>query len=127
MARSIFVVDDIPSFLQLMEDVLSEEGYRVSTFTSVSEAAETALQSPPDLIISDVRLDGESGFDLLHALLQHDSTREVPIVVCTAATMDVEEQAEVIRTGRVSVLYKPFDIQDLLDRVSKLLETTPSR
>ncbi len=121
MPQRIFVVDDLPDFLELMEDVLSPEGYEIHTFPSVATAVHAAEEIAPDLVITDLRLRGESGFDLLHAFRKQPETRQIPIIVCTAATMDVEEQAEMIPGENVHILYKPFDMSDLLAQVRELL------
>ena len=126
MAKRIFIVDDIPDFLELMEDVLSEAGYEVHAFTLPSEAAAEARDSRLDLIITDLRVGEESGFDLLRTLLQDPSTASIPMLVCTAATMDVEEHSRPLGVGNIPVIYKPFEMRHLLERVRELLDTTPT-
>lgn len=118
----IFVVDDLPDFQEFMRDVLTDEGYKVSTFFTASEAAEAAPNVRPDMVISDVRLGEESGFDLLQALVRDPSTRNIPLLLCTAATMDVEEQSHSLGWQHVRVLYKPFDISELLTQVREMLD-----
>ncbi len=120
------MVDDRPDFLGLMEDVLSDEGYEVSTFLSCAEAVSATAGSRPDLIISDLRLGGESGFDLVRALQSDPVLSGIPILLCTAATLDVEEQIEEPDLN-VPVLYKPFEVDDLLTRVRETLEGRASR
>jgi len=122
MPQRIFVVDDLPDFLELMQDVLSLEGYEIHTFPSVSAAVQAAEEIAPDLVITDLRLRGESGFDLLHAFQNKVETRQTPIIVCTAATMDVEERAEMLPGDNVRVVFKPFDMSDLLAQVRDLLQ-----
>lgn len=126
MAERIFIVDDMPDFLELMEDVLSEAGYEVTTFPSTAEAAQAAHTSPPHLIITDLRMGEDNGFDLLRTMQQDPTTRHVPLLVCTAATMDVEERGRAPGIGGVPVIYKPFDLRDFLDRVRGLLEGAPA-
>lgn len=122
MAKRIFVVDDMPDFLELMEDVLSEAGYKVHTFTVGAEAIAAARDVRPDLLITDLRMGEESGFDLLEALRNDPVTRNVPTLLCTAATMDVEEQFQPRGIDDVPVLYKPFDMQQLLARVREIVD-----
>jgi len=122
MPRRVFVVDDLPDFLELMQDVLSLEGYEIHTFSSVSAAVQAAKDIAPDLVITDLRLRGESGFDLLHAFQKQAETRRIPIIVCTAATMDIEERAAMLPGNNVRIVYKPFDMTDLLKQVRDLLQ-----
>ncbi len=125
-APHIYVVDDRPDFLGLMEDVLSDEGYEVSTFRCCAEVVDATARSRPDLIISDLRLGDESGFDLLRALQSDAVTSGIPILLCTAATLDIEEHREEPNLN-VPVLYKPFEVDDLLTRVRETLEGRGSR
>ncbi len=125
-APRIYVVDDRPDFLGLMEDVLSDEGYEVSTFLSCAEVVDATAGSRPDLIISDLRLGDESGFDLMQALQSDPVSSDIPILLCTAATLDIEEHREEPDLS-VPVLYKPFEVDDLLTRVRETLEGRPSR
>lgn len=123
MAQRVFVVDDLEDFLELMEDVLSMEGYDVRTFTTAAEAAEAAHNSPPDLIVTDLRIGPESGFDLVNTLRSDPVTQDIPLILCTAAVMDVEEQGEVMAPHtNVSIVYKPFDMPSLLAQIQGLLQ-----
>lgn len=126
MTQRIFVVDDIPDFLELVDDVLTEAGYEVSTFVSAADAVTAARESPPDLIISDLRLGDESGFDFLRSLLRNPETRHVPMLVCTAATMDVEEQEDLPEIRAVPIIYKPFDLREFVARVRELVGNAES-
>lgn len=127
MADRIFVVDDLPDFLELMEDVLTDEGYEVSTFPTIAAALAAARASHPDLLITDLRLEGESGLDLVRSLRADPATRAIPVLVCTAATMDIEEQGEAVLSGDLHVLLKPFDMRELVSRVRDILQGAPSR
>lgn len=125
-APHIYVVDDRPDFLGLMEDVLSDEGYEVTTFRCGAEVVGATARRRPDLIISDLRLGGESGFDLLRALQSDPVSSDIPILLCTAATLDIEDHKEEPDLN-IPVLYKPFEVDDLLTRVRETLEGRASR
>ena len=126
-AGRIYVVDDLPDFLELMEDVLSDEGYEVITYPTIGEAAAAAGEAQPDLIITDVRIGEESGLDLVDAIRSDPATRRISLLVVTAATMDVEERGGELLSAHVPVLYKPFDMAELLERVHGILQGAPSR
>ncbi len=125
MAQSIYVVDDIPDFLDLVDDVLTEAGYDVSTFSTAADAVRAIAEDPPDLIITDLRLGEESGFDLLRQVIRDPSTKHVPLLLCTAATMDVEENGNVREIRAVPVIYKPFDIRDFVTQVGRIVDGDP--
>lgn len=127
MTQRLFVVDDLQDFLELMEDVLSIEGYEVRAFRSGAEVADAARDASPDLIITDLRIGAESGFDLVSTLRSDPATEHIPVIVCTAATMDVEEQGETMAVHRgVTIVYKPFDMPSFLAQVRALLPDSAS-
>lgn len=125
MASRIFVVDDIVAFRELLRDVLSEAGYEVRAFERASEAAEAARAECPDLVITNLRVGEESGLAMVRSLLHDPAWCDVRILLCTAATMDVEENREQLDAEGIPVMYKPFDMEQLLAQVRALLgETT---
>ncbi len=127
MAQRVFVVDDLEDFLELMEDVLSMEGYEVRAFCSGAEVVDAARSALPDLIITDLRIGEESGFALVSALRSDPVTEHIPIILCTAATMDVEEQSETMAAHTdVTIVYKPFDMPTFLAHVRDLLSNPAS-
>ena len=125
MPQQIFVVEDSPTSPDSIHLALSEHGYEVRSFPNTSEAAKAARDNPPDLIILDLHPRPESGFDPLQTLLEDPTTRYIPMLICTPATADVEKQAQNLGSGAVPVMYRPFEMQALLDKVRSLLLREP--
>lgn len=117
----IFVVDDLEDFRQLLEDVLSEQGYEVLSFERAADALAALQIQPPDLLITDIRLGDENGLRLVRAIRAKAETHRLPVIICTAAILDLEE-FEPIADPCIQVLPKPFEIADLVRDVSDMLE-----
>ena len=123
----ILAGDDSPEILTLLRDVLESEGFRVSASTeALTVDAIRAVQ--PDLVILNHMLeDGAgSGWELLRDLRQDATLRGLPVVICTGAIQRVREgQAEIDELG-ARVVFKPFDIEQLLTAVHSAMTTPPA-
>jgi CheY-like chemotaxis protein len=109
----ILVVDDDPSILEAVSELLEMEGYAVATAVDGADALSSIEREPPGLILLDMRMPVLDGWGLAREL--HRRGLEVPIVVMTAAR-DAAGWAKEI--GARGYLAKPFDISDLLDAVA---------
>ena len=124
MNRShILVIDDDPSILETLRLILEQEGdYRVTTSEKLFENLADVEQLHPDLIVLDVRLRGsESGWSFIERLKLYHATANIPILLCTAAHIDTQEHASVLAQTGVALLYKPFEVDDVLQAVSIVL------
>jgi CheY-like chemotaxis protein len=122
----IMVVNDSMEFLQLMEELLSDEGYEVTLVETGAGTRTAARQVRPDLLILDVRLPDMSGFEVLNLLRLDPETQSIPVLLCTAAVRDVQAQAPVLEERGVPVLFKPFDLEDLLRAIQDTLGERPA-
>ncbi|HVP39751.1 MAG TPA: sigma-54 dependent transcriptional regulator [Candidatus Saccharimonadales bacterium] len=116
---AILVVDDDPVTLDLMREVLDAEGYRVLTARSGAEALELCRGSAFNLVLSDVRMPGMTGVELMRAV-RHESPETVFIVMTAFGTM--ETAIEAIREGGYDYLSKPFKMEDVRLAVRRALE-----
>ena len=115
MQKTIFVVDDSIANLSLAEDAL-EKQYRVITLSS-AEKMYTALEKiTPDLILLDIAMPDESGFDAMKKLKENERHSEIPVIFLTALT-DTFNEALGIELGAVDFITKPFSEPVLLNRV----------
>ncbi|HEV2653776.1 MAG TPA: response regulator, partial [Ktedonobacteraceae bacterium] len=105
--------------------VLEEEGgYRVTTAESVFEEVADVENLQPDLILLDFLLQGRNtGWNFLQKLKLHRPTKDIPIVLCTAALSDVKEQESILIQKGIPILYKPFDVDELLHIVDQILSS----
>jgi CheY-like chemotaxis protein len=121
----IMVVNDSVEFLQLMEELLKDEGYVVTIGETGAGTRSAAKRSRPDLIVLDVRLPDMSGFEVLDLLRLDPETEAIPILLCTAAVRDVQAQEPILRQRGIPVLVKPFDLDELLEAVRTALQSQP--
>jgi CheY-like chemotaxis protein len=126
----ILVINDTVAILELFRELLTGEGYRVTTdgFTVALDAMlDRVREELPDLIVLDfIILDERRGWRFLEALKLDRATREIPVIVCTAAVQMVEELQTHLDTMGVSVVLKPFDIDTLLAEIEKTLAGEPA-
>jgi CheY-like chemotaxis protein len=118
----IMVVNDSMEFLQLMEELLTDEGYAVSLVETGAGTRAAVKQSRPDLLILDVRLPDMSGFEILNLLRLDPETQAIPVLICTAAVRDVQAQQAILEERGIPILLKPFDLDDLLEAIRRILD-----
>jgi putative two-component system response regulator len=116
----ILVVDDNPSIAGLMTQLLSMRGYEVITAANAQEAEAEVDRQPPDLILSDVRMPGKSGYELCRDLKDNPATRLIPFVLITGL-VDGAEKVRGIESGADDFLNKPVLAEELTARVKSLL------
>ena len=123
MAR-ILVVNDTQEILELFRLLLEEEGYEVVLAGFPIQQVDEVERINPDLIILDfVFGDQKTGWQMLQMLKMKRSTASIPIIVCTAALDLVREQEGYLVSQGVHVVFKPFDIDQLLANVKQVLES----
>jgi CheY-like chemotaxis protein len=115
----IALINDDKAYLQLMEDLLqAEEGYEVLVCKVSNEAYEFVKEQRPDLILLDIRMETpEAGWTVLELLTLDPQTRDIPMIVCSAAIGDLQQHEGLLNECGVDVLPKPFDLDALLEKV----------
>jgi putative two-component system response regulator len=119
----ILLIDDEEANISLLERVLNRAGYhRIEKTTDSRRGMALATQIDPDLVLVDVNMPGLSGFDIIERLHTQPSDRRPAIIVLTAdpsATL----AAELLERGASAIVHKPFEFQELLREVDRLLTT----
>src|SRR3989338_9987710 len=121
MARPniVWVIDDDRSIRGVLEKALEKAGMAVKSFDSANEIAELLDRMQPDAIITDIRMPGVSGLDLLSTI--SDKAPEIPVIITTAHT-DLESAVASYRGGALEYLPKPFDVDEAVGLVRRALE-----
>jgi DNA-binding NtrC family response regulator len=118
MSHRILIVDDEAQFCELYSRTLSEAGFEVRTALSAEEAEAILRDTHPDLVVSDVRMPGASGLDLLKAT--RERIPDLPFLLVTAYA-DVRDAVAALKLGAVDYLAKPVDLDELLACVQDTL------
>lgn len=123
--RQILVINDVPQILDLFVELLGGEGYLVTPnrFTiEVDRLLAEVKKLRPDLIILDLIIGDEGlGWQFLQMLKMDRESRELPVIVCTAAVRQAQELQSHLDEMGVAVVLKPFDIDHLLAVVAGAL------
>jgi len=116
--ETILVVDDEKNYLLVLSAVLEEEGYEVLTTVSGLEALEIQKSSDLDLVLTDMKMPGMDGIELLDQIKAMDP--ELPVVMMTAHGT-VDKAVEAMQKGAYSYILKPFDNERLILYVKKAI------
>ncbi len=119
-ATHVLVIDDDESLRDLFRDILEGEGYRVTLAASALDTREVA-RLDPDLMILDLLLgtDALPAWDLVCAIRTDDRVVTLPIVLCSAATEHLSRLQEEIAAMGITVIPKPFELDDFLRAVRR--------
>ncbi len=120
MPETILVVDDQSSVRRLLEEYLTEQGYRVVTAADGQNALYTARHDPPDLILLDIMMPKMDGYQFLR---QYRQERQTPVIIITAR----EEETDAVLgldLGADDYVVKPFRMRELLARIRAGLRRT---
>jgi len=127
MGTRIMVVNDSREILELFEQILTEEGYEVDLYSYGVQDLHEVKESQPDLIILDYIIGDEGyGWQLLQKLKMDRETEQIPVIVCSAAVKQLRELDAWLAEKGIGVVFKPFNIDDLLLAVRQRLEGTPA-
>ena len=121
MAKRLLVVDDEPNLLRAVEACLRAEGFEVATARSGREALLRIAQTVPDLIVSDIRMPGMSGYELAEQLHASARTSLVPVVFLTAKG-EMADRIKGFRAGVDAYLTKPFEPDELIAVIKNIVE-----
>ncbi len=111
MSQKILVIDDEQSILNTLEILLRGEGFQVEVRTQGRKAMEEWDEVDPDIVLTDIRMPGTSGMDVLQAVRQKDP--EVPVILMTAQA-SLQSAIEAVNRGAFYYLQKPFSNDDLV-------------
>lgn len=119
----IAVVDDDTVFLEMMAAVLAERGWDARIYREQGTAFAELQQDPPDLIILDIRMETpETGWTLLELFTLDPRLCTIPVIVCSAALLDLQAHSEWLGQNGIAILPKPFNIIQLYREVEAALQ-----
>ena len=119
----IYIVEDDESIREIETIALKNSNYIVSAFENAKEFYKELDELVPDLILLDVMLPDESGYDIVRKLRKRPATQDIPIIMVTAKTTEMD-MIKGLDGGADDYIKKPFSIMELITRVKALLRRT---
>jgi two-component system nitrogen regulation response regulator GlnG len=117
--KPVWIVDDDRSIRWVIEKALSREGIAFNSFSSAQEALDALSGGAPEVLVSDIRMPGLSGLELLQAVKQRHPA--VPVIVMTAYS-DLDSAVSAFQGGAYEYLPKPFDVDQAVELIRRALD-----
>ena len=122
----VLVVDDESDVTELLEYKLEQEGYRVATLNDPLACIAKVREFEPELVLLDIMMPELSGIQLCRIIRADPITKEIPIIFLSARG-EVEDRIKGLEAGAEDYISKPFNTNELLLRISKMLRRSGSR
>ena len=114
--RKILLVDDSKTELHFLSDILSKRGYQVRTAENGEEAMRRLGEERPDLILMDVVMPGQNGFQLTRSITRDPRFAGVPVIMCTSKGQETDKVWG-LRQGARDYIVKPVDADELAAKI----------
>jgi CheY-like chemotaxis protein len=114
--KLVFVVDDSPTNLQILLELLDQQGWYVAIAKSGEEAMKKLQKLRPDLILLDVMMPGIDGFETCRRLKASELTANIPIIFMTALD-NPADRVKGLKLGAVDYITKPFQQEEVLTQI----------
>jgi len=114
--KSILLVDDSKTELHFLSDLLSKRGFHVRTAEDADEAMRRLGENKPDLILMDVVMPGQNGFQLTRAITRDPRFADVPVIMCTSKSQETDKVWG-MRQGARDYIVKPVDADELVAKI----------
>ena len=124
MSERLLVVDDEASMRELLQILLSKEGYEVDLATSGEEAIDLYHKQEPDVVITDVKMPGMSGLDLIREIR---ALNPLAAIIAITAYASADDAVRAMREGAYDYISKPFQVEDLRSVIRNALDARKLR
>ncbi len=117
--KRVLIVDDSPTERYFLMELLTRNGFAVSAAENAEEALIKVKTSAPDLILMDVVMPGQNGFQLTRSLSRDPATQNIPIIMCTSKGQQTD-RIWGLRQGARDYIVKPVKPEELLQKIAAL-------
>ena len=124
MSARVLVVDDQEDIREMARLVLADAGFEVVTASSGEDALRLARGTAFDLVLLDINMPGLDGWSTLKLLRADDATEDLPVAMFSVKS-EVRDKMTSLQDGAVDFIAKPFPVDELVRRVSRIVETHP--
>jgi CheY-like chemotaxis protein len=119
----IVVINNDALYLEMMHDILTDEGFRMTACISSPSAIGVVEQEQPRAIILDLNMEQpDSGVTVLEQLRDNARTAHIPVLVCSADVARLRSRIEAVQHPQWSLLAKPFKLEELLETLQNILQ-----
>ena len=116
----VYVVDDEISITEVLNEALKDAGYQVETFPSGDAAFERVKENPPHVVISDIRMPGMTGIELLEGIRK--ISQDIQFIIMTSHA-SLETALDAMRLGAYDYIHKPFEqLDDVIKTIDRTVE-----
>lgn len=117
--QKVLLVDDSKTELMYLTDLLKKQGFQVRTAENAQEAIQRLAEEKPDLILMDVVMPGQNGFQLTRSIARDTKYADVPIIMCTSKNQETDKVWG-MRQGARGYITKPVDAAELQAKIAAL-------
>lgn len=117
--KKVLIVDDSKTELMFLTDLLQKNGMTVKTAQDADEAFRRLTEDKPDLILMDVVMPGQNGFQLTRAINRTPEYTDIPIIICSSKNLETD-RVWGLRQGARDYVTKPVDAAELLGKIKSL-------
>ncbi len=123
--KTILFVEDEQELLSTLGQVLRDRGYSVIATSTAEDALKALKQTPPDLILADIKLPGIDGFDFYKMVRKMEGFTGIPVVFLTAFN-NLQAETAARQEGVAEYITKPFEFEYLIYRLQTILSSPPT-
>ncbi len=119
----VYIVEDDENIREIEEFALANAGYQVDSFANGADFFDVLEHNLPDLVLLDIMLPDENGFEIVRQLRSSEITAAIPVIMVTAKTGEID-LVRGLETGADDYIKKPFSVMELTSRVKAMLRRT---
>jgi twitching motility two-component system response regulator PilH len=117
--KKVLVVDDSKTELMFLTDLLAKNGFSVKTAENAEDTFRRLAEDKPELILMDVVMPGQNGFQLTRAIMRDPLYSDIPIVMCTSKNQETD-RVWGLRQGARDYITKPVNAEELMAKIKAL-------
>jgi two-component system, OmpR family, response regulator VicR len=121
--KTVVYIEDDPEMIDLVTLIVGRRGYQVKGAHGGREGLDFVQKNPPDLILLDLMMPDMDGWDVYHQLKAYEATRDIPVIIITAKSQEIDRVLGLHIAKVDDYISKPFRPQELLDSMDRV--TTP--
>ncbi len=117
--QNVLIVDDSKTELMFLSDILRTNGLAARTAENGEEALKRLQEAKPDLILMDVVMPGQNGFQLTRSIHRTPEYADIPIIMCTSKSLETD-RVWGMRQGASDYITKPVNAEELMEKIKNL-------